>query len=199
MTVLSAIVEHLEVMETVKNELKSEIELVGYQCKYAINHGHTIFFMGNGGSAADSQHLAAELVGRFFKERKGLPSIALTTDTSILTAVGNDYGFDEVFRRQVEALVNPNDIVIGITTSGNSTNIIKAINQAKEQGAITIGLTGKDGGQLKEICDHCLVIPSNNTARIQEAHILVGHIICEIIDEEGVLSDEKYAVSNSSI
>ena len=112
--------------------------------------------MGNGGSAADSQHLAAELVGRFFKERKGLPSIALTTDTSILTAVGNDYGYDEVFSRQVEALVKPNDIVIGITTSGNSSNIIKAIHKAKGSGGITIGLTGRDGGQLKEICDHCL-------------------------------------------
>ena len=198
MTVLTAIVEHQLVMEKVKNQLKEEIELIGYKCKYAIDNGQTIFFMGNGGSAADSQHLAAELVGRFFKERKGLPSIALTTDTSILTAVGNDYGFDEVFRRQVEALVKPNDIIIGITTSGNSSNIIKAINQAKELGAITIGFTGKDGGQLKEICDHCLVIPSNNTARIQEAHILIGHILCEIIDE-GVLNDEEYSVTHSFI
>lgn len=198
MTVLPAIVEHQEVMEKVKKQLMDDIELVGYQCKNAIDHGHTIFFMGNGGSAADSQHLAAELVGRFFKERKGLPSIALTTDTSILTAVGNDYGYDEVFRRQVEALVKPNDIVFGITTSGNSSNIIKAMNKANELGALTIGLTGKDGGQLKDICDYCLVIPSNNTARIQEAHILIGHIICEIIDE-GVLSDEEYSVSNSSI
>ena len=117
-TVLSSILEHQEVMEKVKNQLQDEIELIGYKCKNAIGDGHTIFFMGNGGSAADSQHLAAELVGRFYKERKGLPSIALTTDTSILTAIGNDYGYDEVFSRQVEALVKPNDIVIGITTSG---------------------------------------------------------------------------------
>ena len=172
----SAILEHQEVIKEVKNQLMDQIQLIGHKCRDAIDFGHTIFFMGNGGSAADSQHLAAELVGRFFKERKGLPSIALTTDTSILTAVGNDYGYDEVFSRQVEALVKPNDIVIGITTSGNSSNIIKAIHKAKGLGGITIGLTGRDGGQLKEICDHCLVIPSNNTARIQEAHILIGHI-----------------------
>ena len=124
-TVQSALVEHQEVMEKVNNQLKDEIKLIGYKCKNAIENKNTIFFMGNGGSASDSQHLAAELVGRFYKERKGLPSIALTTDTSILTAVGNDYGYDEIFSRQVEALVKPNDIVIGITTSGNSLNIIK--------------------------------------------------------------------------
>lgn len=179
----SAIIEHQEVIEMVNSKLKAEIELIGYKCKNAIDNKNTIFFMGNGGSASDSQHLAAELVGRFYKERKGLPSIALTTDTSILTAVGNDYGYDEIFSRQIEALVKPNDIVIGITTSGNSSNIIKGIYKAKESGALTIGLTGNDGGQLIEICDHCLVISSSNTARIQEAHILIGHIICEIIEE----------------
>lgn len=183
MTILLNILEHQEVIEKVKEQFMNEIELVGHKCRKAIDNEHTIFFMGNGGSAADSQHLAAELVGRFIKERKGLSAMALTTDSSILTAVGNDYGFDEVFSRQVEALVKPNDIVIAITTSGNSPNIIKAIHKAKEYGALTIGLTGKDGGQLNEICDHCLVIPSNNTARIQEAHILIGHILCEIIDE----------------
>lgn len=178
-----AMTEHQIVMELVKTKLRSDIEVVAEKCKEAITNKQTIFFMGNGGSAADSQHLAAELVGRFVKERKGLPAIALTTDTSILTAVGNDYGYDEVFSRQVEALVRPNDIVIGITTSGNSSNILYAMTKAKENGAITIGLTGKDGGLLREISDHCIVIPSNTTARIQEAHILIGHIICEIIDE----------------
>ncbi|WP_449621684.1 D-sedoheptulose 7-phosphate isomerase [Robertmurraya sp. Marseille-Q9965] len=178
-----AMTEHQIVMELVKTKLRSDIEVVAEKCKEAITNKRTIFFMGNGGSAADSQHLAAELVGRFVKERKGLPAIALTTDTSILTAVGNDYGYDEVFSRQVEALVRPNDIVIGITTSGNSSNILYAMTKAKENGAITIGLTGKDGGLLREISDHCIVIPSNTTARIQEAHILIGHIICEIIDE----------------
>ncbi len=183
-SVLLGLLEHQEVIEKVKNHLLDEVELIGYKCKNAIELGCTIFFMGNGGSAADSQHLAAELVGRFYKERKGLPAIALTTDTSILTAVGNDYGYEEVFSRQIEALTKPNDIVFGLSTSGNSSNIIKAIDKAKKSGAITIGLTGNDGGQLKEICDHCLIIPSNNTARIQEAHILIGHIICEIIEEE---------------
>ncbi|TKC15508.1 D-sedoheptulose 7-phosphate isomerase [Robertmurraya kyonggiensis] len=178
-----AMSEHQIVMELVKTKLRSDIELVAQRCKKAVTNKQTIFFMGNGGSAADSQHLAAELVGRFVKERKGLPALALTTDTSILTAVGNDYGYDEVFSRQVEALVRPNDIVIGITTSGNSSNILHAMVKARELGAITVGLTGKDGGMLKEISDHCIVIPSNTTARIQEAHILIGHIICEIIDE----------------
>ncbi|MBY0124252.1 SIS domain-containing protein [Bacillus sp. S/N-304-OC-R1] len=181
--VLTGILEHQKVIEIIKNQLIDEVELIGHKCKSAIEQGNTIFFMGNGGSAADSQHLAAELVGRFYKERRGLPSIALTTDTSILTAVGNDYGYDEVFSRQVEALVKPNDIVIGISTSGNSSNIIKAVHQAKKTGAITIGFTGNEGGRLKDICEHCLIIPSSNTARIQEAHILIGHIICEIIDE----------------
>jgi len=178
----NAIFEHLEVLEKVKN-LQEDVNLIAYKCKEALENGNTIFLMGNGGSAADSQHIAAELVGRFVKERKGLPAIALTTDTSILTAIGNDYGYDEVFSRQIEALVKPNDIVIGTTTSGNSTNIIKAINKAKKSGAITIGLTGKDGGLLKDVCDYCIVIPSNTTARIQEAHILIGHIICEMIEE----------------
>lgn len=178
-----AMSEHQIVIELVKEKLREDIELIAKKCKEAVINKHTIFFMGNGGSAADSQHLAAELVGRFVKERKGLPAVALTTDTSILTAVGNDYGYDEVFSRQVEALVRPNDVVIGITTSGNSPNILHAMNKANAIGAVTIGLTGKDGGTLKEISDHCIVIPSNTTARIQEAHILIGHIICEIIDE----------------
>ncbi|MGG0716038.1 D-sedoheptulose 7-phosphate isomerase [Robertmurraya massiliosenegalensis] len=180
----SALQEHLELMVKIEENLKEEIENISYLCKAAINHKNTIFFMGNGGSAADSQHLAAELVGRFVKEREGLPAIALTTDTSILTAVGNDYGYEEIFSRQIEALVKPHDIVIGITTSGNSDNIIRAIKRANDKGALTIGLTGKDGGMMKDICHRCIVIPSRNTARIQEAHILIGHIICEIIDEE---------------
>ncbi|WP_019156095.1 D-sedoheptulose-7-phosphate isomerase [Robertmurraya massiliosenegalensis] len=180
----SALQEHLEVMAKIEENLREEIERISYLCKDAIEHKNTIFFMGNGGSAADSQHLAAELVGRFVKERKGLPAIALTTDTSILTAVGNDYGYEEIFSRQIEALVKPHDIVIGITTSGNSDNIIRAIKRANDKGALTIGLTGKDGGIMKDICHRCIVIPSSNTARIQEAHILIGHIICEMIDEE---------------
>ena len=138
--------------------------------------------MGNGGSAADSQHIAAEIVGRFKKERKGMPAIALTTDTSILTSVGNDYGYDYIFARQIEALCRPEDLVIGITTSGNSANVVRAMQAAKEIGATTVGLTGGSGGQLTAICDVNLVMPSSVTARIQEAHIFVGHSLCEILE-----------------
>ena len=140
--------------------------------------------MGNGGSAADAQHIAAELVGRFKKERKAMPALALTVDTSSLTALGNDYGFDTIFERQVEALANKNDTVIGISTSGNSENIIRAVNKANSIGAFTIGLLGNDGGKLKDAVNLPIIIPSNDTARIQEVHITIGHIICEIIEED---------------
>ena len=140
--------------------------------------------MGNGGSAADAQHIAAELVGRFKKERKAMPALALTVDTSSLTALGNDYGFDTIFERQVEALANKHDAVIGISTSGNSENIIRAVNKANSIGAFTIGLLGNDGGKLKDAVNLPIIIPSNDTARIQEVHITIGHIICEIIEED---------------
>ncbi len=140
--------------------------------------------MGNGGSAADCQHIAAELVGRFKSEREGLPAIALTTDTSILTAIGNDYSFNEIFARQIEALANKGDLVIGISTSGNSENVIRGILKAKKIGCYTVGLLGKDGGKLKNLVDLAIIIPSNNTPRIQECHILIGHIACEIVDKE---------------
>jgi D-sedoheptulose 7-phosphate isomerase len=142
-----------------------------------------IFFFGNGGSAADSQHLAAEFVGRYLKERKGVAAIALTTDTSILTAVGNDYGYERVFERQIEALGQSGDVAIGITTSGNSKNVLMAISKAKAMGLYTIGMTGQDGGTLSKIADLTFRVPSKKTARIQEAHILIGHIICERLDE----------------
>jgi D-sedoheptulose 7-phosphate isomerase len=150
----------------------------------ALKNGNTIFFMGNGGSAADSQHLAAEFVGRFQKERRGLPAVALTTDTSILTAVGNDYGFDAVFARQVEALARAGDVVVGFSTSGNSPNVLKALQAAKDRGAIAVGLTGRSGGKMAAICDVCIKVPADVTARIQEAHILIGHIVCGLVDEE---------------
>lgn len=145
--------------------------------------GGKILWMGNGGSAADSQHLAAEFVGRYVKERRGLPSIALTTDTSILTSVGNDYGYDYVFARQIEALCTDKDLVVGISTSGNSSNVLRAMEAAKAIGATTVGWTGEGGGKLASICDMMLAIPSKVTARIQEAHILIGHILCELIDD----------------
>ncbi len=157
---------------------------VGVQMQNCIKNGGKILIMGNGGSAADSQHIAAEIVGRFKKERKGMPAIALTTDTSIITSVGNNYGYDYIFARQIEALCRPEDLVIGITTSGNSANVVRAMQAAKEIGAITIGLTGGSGGQLSAICDYNLVMPSAVTARIQEAHIFVGHSLCEILESD---------------
>jgi D-sedoheptulose 7-phosphate isomerase len=140
--------------------------------------------MGNGGSAADSQHLAAEIVGRFKKERMGMASIALTTDSSIITSIGNDYGFEAIFSRQVEAIGNLGDILVGITTTGNSGNVVAAINAGKKMGLVTVGLLGNDGGKLKSLCDHSIIVPSNDTARIQESHILIGHILCEFIEVE---------------
>jgi len=149
----------------------------------AYQKGGKILLMGNGGSAADAQHIAGELVGRFKKERKALPAIALTTDTSILTAIGNDYGFNEVFRRQVEALAQHEDVVIGISTSGNSPNVLLAIEKANEIGAKTIGLSGKGGGKLAQLASLCLVVPSDDTPRIQETHITIGHIICDLVEK----------------
>lgn len=149
----------------------------------AYQKGGKVLIMGNGGSAADAQHIAGELVGRFKKERKALPAIALTTDSSVLTAIGNDYGFDEIFRRQIEALAQSIDVVIGISTSGNSCNVLMAIEKAKEIGAKTIGLSGKGGGKLAQSANLCLVVPSNDTPRIQEAHITIGHIICDMVEE----------------
>ena len=158
------------------------ISAVGIKMQDCIKFGGKILIMGNGGSAADSQHIAAEIVGRYKKERKGMPAIALTTDTSILTSVGNDYGYDYIFARQVEALCRPEDLVIGITTSGNSANVVRGVEAAKEAGAVTVGLTGGSGGKLNAICDFNLVMPSSVTARIQEAHIFVGHSLCEILE-----------------
>lgn len=146
------------------------------------NNGKLIFF-GNGGSAADAQHLAAELVGRFKKNRRPLPAIAISTNTSTMTAIANDFGFQEVFLRHIEALAGEKDLVIGLSTSGNSENIIKAIEKAKELKIKTIGFLGKDGGILKNIVDYALIISSQDTPRIQEMHILAGHILCEIVDE----------------
>ena len=144
--------------------------------------GRRIYLCGNGGSAADSQHLAAEFIGRFQKERAAWPAEALSTNTSILTALGNDYSFDVVFSRQVEAMVQPGDVLIGITTSGNSPNIVKAVEAARACGAHTIGLAGRDGGLLKKVCDECFVVPAQATCRIQEVHIAVGHVICDLVE-----------------
>ncbi len=179
----SSIKESISVKETLLEQTKL-IEKVAIEIITAYKKGNKILICGNGGSAADSQHMAAELVGRFKKERKGLPAIALTTDTSILTAIGNDYGYDKVFSRQVEAHGQKGDIFIGISTSGNSKNIIEAINIAKEKNMIVICLLGGSGGLIKSMCDIDITINSKNTPRIQESHETIIHILCDLIEKE---------------
>lgn len=181
--VLTAIEDHEKVLAAVREQLLPEIYRVAQCLIECIEGGRTIFWCGNGGSAADAQHIAAELVGRFERDRRAMASIALTTDTSILTSVGNDYGFDSVFQRQVEALLRPGDVLVGLSTSGNSPNIVRAIEQATGQGGVTVGLLGRDGGQLKKLCRLSIVVPAQNTARIQEMHGLIGHILCDLIEK----------------
>ena len=156
----------------------------------AYKAGGKVLLIGNGGSAADAQHIAAELIGRFKLERKGLPAIALTTNTSTLTALANDYTYDTVFSRQLEALANEKDVLIAITTSGSSPNILKAAEMAHSKGVIVIGLTGENGGKLKDMADLTIVVPSDNIARVQEAHITVGHIICHLV-EKGLFNESS--------
>jgi D-sedoheptulose 7-phosphate isomerase len=176
---LRAHTETIARLDTLIPDIARLAELV----RASLSRGGKILLMGNGGSAADSQHIAAELVGRFQRERKGLASIALSTDTSILTSVGNDYGFEQVFSRQVEALCSERDVLIGISTSGNSANVLRAIEAGKAIGATTVAFTGEGGGKLGALCDLTLAAPSRVTARVQEAHILIGHILCELIDD----------------
>ena len=168
----------------VADTLSGEILTAANAISNRLTNGGKLLLMGNGGSAADSQHIAAELIGRFKKERKAIPALALTVDSSSLTALGNDYGFDTIFSRQVEALATANDAVIGISTSGNSPNVIRALKLAREIGAITIGFMGNSGGNMKDCVDISIIVPSNDTARIQEVHITIGHIICEIIEQD---------------
>jgi D-sedoheptulose 7-phosphate isomerase len=175
---------HLHTIEMVRQILAEPIKNLGQLLARALANGGTLLWCGNGGSAADSQHMAAELVGRFKKDRRALRSIALTTDTSVLTCVANDYSYHDIFARQVEALGRPGDVLVGISTSGNSENLLRAFKAAKGIGVTTIGLLGKGGGPAKDLADHALVIPSDSTARIQEAHILIGHILCEVIEQE---------------
>jgi D-sedoheptulose 7-phosphate isomerase len=163
-------------------EYAEDIVNLGILMGKRLKAGYKILICGNGGSAADSQHFAAEIVGRFEKERKGYPAIALTTDTSALTAIGNDYGFDRIFSRQVEALGEKGDILIGISTSGNSENVIKAVEVAKGMGIFTVGFLGKDGGKLKEVVDKAFIVKHSSTARIQEVHLTLEHTLCKIID-----------------
>lgn len=175
---------HLDTFNEVKLKLMPQIKLIAEILVETINRNKKIILFGNGGSAADAQHIAAELSGRYKKERRGLPALALTTDTSALTAISNDYGFEFMFSRQVEALANHGDTIIGISTSGNSVNVIEGMKKGKEIGCSLIGMSGNDGGRLSEVSDINLIIPSQNTARIQEMHILIGHIFCQIIEDK---------------
>lgn len=184
--IYKSIEESIDVKRKVLQELPGKIEQIGLMLANSIKNGGKIMFCGNGGSAADSQHLAAELVVRLRStfQRPAIPALALTVDTSILTAGGNDFGFDYVFSRQIEAFGNQGDVLIVISTSGNSENIVQAIIEAKKKNIKVIGMLGGNGGKIKELCDEVLIISSTTTARIQESHIMVGHLLCEIIEEE---------------
>lgn len=181
--IMKQLQDHRALIDLLERDLAPLIAEMSTLIADALAHGNKLLVMGNGGSAADSQHFVAEIVGRFKMERTALPAVALSTDTSILTAIGNDYGFDAIFSRQIEALAAPGDVVVGISTSGNSPNVLKAINAARERGCRTIGLLGKDGGSIKAACDLPLVMPTTDTPRIQEGHITVIHIVCDLVEK----------------
>jgi D-sedoheptulose 7-phosphate isomerase len=181
-TIKEELNSHLETINSVIDTMEEDIEGAAILIVDALKNGNKILLCGNGGSAADAQHIAAELTGRYKTERRGLPGIALTTDTSALTAIGNDYGYNRIFDRQVESLANKGDVIIGISTSGNSANVISALKLGQDLGCKTVGLSGRDGGEMNTVCDINLIVPSDNTPRIQEMHILFGHTICQIID-----------------
>lgn len=174
--------EHLNTIKESHVQISKKIEEASNLIKKSLKTGGTIYWCGNGGSAADSQHIAAEFVGRFKKDRKPLKSLALTTDTSVLTCVANDYSYEEIFSRQIKAFGKKGDVLVAITTSGKSKNIINALIQAKKMKIKTIGLLGKDGGKCKDYCDISIIVPSKVTARIQETHILIEHLLCELVE-----------------
>lgn len=178
----ASLAEHVRVMREVMERCLTEIERGAELMCRTLAEGHKILLCGNGGSAADAQHIAAELVGRYERQRRAWPAIALTTDTSALTALGNDYGYAEVFARQVEALARAGDLLIAISTSGGSANVLRAVERARSLGCRTLALTGAGGGELKRLCDVAVVIPSERTSRVQEAHITIGHLWCEMIE-----------------
>lgn len=165
------------------DQLIKVIEDVTTACIHALKNGNKIMFAGNGGSASDAQHIAAELVGRFEKDRNGLPALALTTNSSALTAISNDYGYDAVFQRQVQALAKSGDVFFGLSTSGNSKNVVNAVEQCKQLDVVSVAMTGESGGRMQAISDYCINVPSSNTARVQEVHITIGHIICLAIEK----------------
>ena len=174
---------HGQVIAEMERTLTDRIAAAVDMLVAALTGGNKLLIMGNGGSAADAQHFAAEIIGRFKLERRALPAVALTTDSSILTALGNDYGFDRIFARQVEGLARAGDVVVGISTSGNSPNVLAAMEKARELGCRTIGLLGKDGGTIKGQADLALIVPSSDTPRIQEGHLTIIHIICDLVEK----------------
>jgi len=174
--------EHVQTFQLLLQDSIPEIQQSGEAILRALQAGHKILLCGNGGSAADAQHIAAELVGRYEQERRSWPAIALTTDTSALTALSNDYGYDEVFARQVSGLAAPGDVLIAISTSGKSANVIRAAEQAKALGCKTIALTGAGAEPLASVCDLAVIVPADKTSRVQEAHIAIGHLWCEMVD-----------------
>ncbi|HWR36299.1 MAG TPA: D-sedoheptulose 7-phosphate isomerase [Clostridia bacterium] len=178
--------ESIAVKQLLLNDARflQQVTEVGMLMADSLRKGGKVFFFGNGGSAADAQHLAAELTGRYLQERTALAGLALNANTSALTAIGNDYSFDHVFARQLQGLAVPGDVALGISTSGNSRNVLQAMRVAEEKGMLRIGFAGFDGGLLRSAVDYCLCIPSSDTPRIQEAHILTGHILCEIVESE---------------
>jgi len=180
----SIIYESIKVKQALFGDahLIAQIDTVVKVITTAFQNGNSVYFAGNGGSAADAQHLAAEFSGRFYKDRKALPSEALHCNTSYLTAVANDYSYEVIYARLIEGITKPGDVLVGISTSGNSGNIVKAFEMAKTKQVVTIGFTGDKGGKMKEISDYLINVPSNDTPRIQESHILVGHIICELVE-----------------
>ena len=187
--IVEALRQHAEMMRGL-DALVPDIAQVADRMIQCLRKDGTIFWMGNGGSAAESQHLAAELVGRYTRNRSGLASVALTTDTSILTAVANDFGFETVFSRQAEALCRKGDVVVGLSTSGESRNVLLGLRQAKSQGAYTVAMTGTGGGSVGKAADRVLAVPSSVTARIQEAHLLIGHTLCDLI-EAGFVAETR--------
>ena len=175
--------DHSEVVSRTAENVRETFPRLVAACLESIRHGHKLLFFGNGGSAADAQHFATELVVRYQANRPAISAIALTTDTSTLTAIGNDLGFDDVFARQVEALCIAGDVAIGISTSGNSENVIRGLRAARAKGAVTVAFTGGDGGRIRSHADHAIVVPSTTTARIQEMHLLLGHSLCALLEE----------------
>jgi len=190
----TSVIEHL-LVKSIQSSLEIKTALlhdkgfhslvinVGQRMGEALSKGNKILYFGNGGSAADAQHLAAELTGRYLRDRQGLPGLALTANASSITAIANDYSYEMVFARQLQPLSNPGDVAVGISTSGNSVNVLKAVKVGRERGLLTVGMTGKSGGKLKAEVDYCICVPSEDTPRIQESHILIGHILCQIVEE----------------